>query len=251
MYCHKRNHWAKVCLKKKKDKRPKPKTIHSVDGAEEEEELSVYIDTITSGKDQPDTAYANVVTNTGDQIRFKLDTGAQANVILSSLYTRLKEKPPLGPSTSKLFGYSGKQLIVKGSITLDCSYKGHTYTVAFHILDTSSSSQPILGQQACLQLKIIKMVLSVDSNTPMTRDSVIKDYSQLFTGLGELEGEVTICLKEGATPVVHPARRVPHAIKGKLKEELDKMEETGVTEKVTIPMDWVNLIMVEKSNGKL
>ena len=158
MYCHKQNHWAKVCLKKK-DKRPKPKTIHSVDGAEEEEELSVYIDTITSGKDQPDTAYANVVTYARDQIRFKLDTGAQANVIPlltpynltpckvipSSLYTRLKEKPPLRPSISKLFGYSGKQLIVKGSITLDCSYKSHTYTGAFHIVDTSSSSQPMLG----------------------------------------------------------------------------------------------------------
>ena len=95
------------------------------------------------------------------------------------------------------------------------------------------------------------MVLSVDSNTPMTRDSVIKDYSQLFTGLGDLEDEVTIYLQEGATPVVHPARRVPHANRAKLKEELDKMEETGVIEKVTIPMDWVNLIMVEKSNGKL
>ena len=42
---------------KKKDKRPKPKKVHSVDGAEEEDKPSVYIDTITSGKDQPDTAY--------------------------------------------------------------------------------------------------------------------------------------------------------------------------------------------------
>lgn len=39
------------------------------------------------------------------------------------------------------------------------------------------------------------MILSVDSNTPMTRDSILKDYSQLFTGLGELEDEVTIYLK--------------------------------------------------------
>ena len=74
LYCHKRNHWAKVCLMRKKDERPKPKTVHSVDGAEEEDEPSVYTDTITDGKDQPDTTYANMMTNTGDQIRFKLDT---------------------------------------------------------------------------------------------------------------------------------------------------------------------------------
>ena len=36
---------------KKKDKRPKPETVHSVDEAEEEDEPSVYIDTITGGKD--------------------------------------------------------------------------------------------------------------------------------------------------------------------------------------------------------
>ena len=52
-------------------------------------------------------------------------------------------------------------------------------------------------------------------------------------------------------PVVHPASYVPHAVISKLKEELDKMEETGVIKKVTIPMDWVNsLVAVEKPNSK-
>ena len=74
----------------------------------------------------------------------------------------------------------------------------------------------------------------------MTRDSVITEYSQLFTGLGELDGEVTLHLKLDATPVVRPARRVPHTIRGRLKEELDKMESTGVIQRVTTPTDWVN-----------
>ena len=122
-----------------KDGRPKPKTVHSIDRAEEDEP-SVYVDTITGGKDQPDTAYANVAASSGDQIRFKLDTGAQANVTPSSLYARLMKTHPLRPSISKLFGYSAKQLTVKGSITWDCSYKGHTYTGTFHIVDTDSDS---------------------------------------------------------------------------------------------------------------
>ena len=103
LYYHKRNHWAKLCPTKKKHKRPKPKTVHSVDGAAEEEEPSVYTDTITGGKDQPDTAYTNVVTNTGHQIRFQLDMGAQANVIPLSLYTRRRRSHPSGqapPSSS-------------------------------------------------------------------------------------------------------------------------------------------------------
>ena len=67
-----------------------------------------------------------------------------------------------------------------------------------------------------------------------------------------MKGKITRHLKENATPVVHPPRRVPHAIKQRLKEELDKMENTGVIDKVTTPTDWVNsLVVVEKENGKL
>ena len=71
------------------------------------------------GQWQPDTAYANVAVSTGDTVRFKLDTGAQVNIMPSSVYTRLRQKIPLQPSTSKLFGYTGKQLTVHGSITPD------------------------------------------------------------------------------------------------------------------------------------
>ena len=67
-----------------------------------------------------------------------------------------------------------------------------------------------------------------------------------------LEDKITRHLKENATPVVQPPSRVPHAIKQRLKEELDKMENTGVIDKVTTPTDWVNsLVVVEKENGKL
>ena len=63
---------------------------------------------------------------------------------------------------------------------------------------------------------------------------------------------MTLHLQPDATPVVHPARCVPHAIRGRLKEELDKMESTGVIQRVTTPTDWVNWpVVVEKPNGKL
>ena len=189
----------------KKDFRSK--AIHTVGEEDDDDDIPIFIDAITKGNDSSDTAYANIAVSTGDTVRFKLDSGAQANIIPSSVYTRLRqiEKVPLQPSTSKYFGYTGKQLIVQGSITLDCSYKGHTYRGVFHIVEPPTSSQPILGLKACLQLELMKLIMSIDSSTPMTRDSVFREYSQLFTGLGELEGEVTLHLLPDATPVVHPA----------------------------------------------
>ena len=53
-------------------------------------------------------------------------------------------------------------------------------------------------------------------------------------------------------PVVHPARRVPFALKENLKFELNRMVSLGVIEKVDKPTDWVNsIVIVEKSNGDI
>lgn len=97
-----------------------------------------------------------------------------------------------------------------------------------------------------------QMILSVDSNTPMTRDSILKDYSQLFTGLGELEDEVTIYLKEGAVPIVHPARCVPHTIRNKPKEGIGQDGRNSSHGKGHHSNRLGNsLVVVEKANSKL
>lgn len=254
-FCHKLNHWASVCLAKRQQFQPK-KAIHIVE--EEEENVSLFIAAITDGKDQPNAAFANIWTSTGDTLRFKIDPGAQANIIPLDVYKQMSNPPLLQPSRHKIIGYTGQLLDLAGYIRLDTKYKGQEYSGIFHIARTathSTRSQPILGLQACTgtQLNIIRLILSVSNpSTPMTKASILNEYGELFSGLGELEGEVTLHLKPGATPVVHPTRRVPHAIKDRLKEELARMETMGIIERVSQPTDWVNsLVVVEKPIGKL
>ena len=214
--------------------------------------------TIANGVKHPDTAFSVITTSTGKTSVSKL-TLVHRSTSYPHLYMRkMREAPPLRPSSSKIFSYSGQRLPVTGDITMECQYKECSYTGVFHV-DTPPASQPILGLPACLQLKVFQLFSAVDSDSSLpqndsllTKNSVIEEYEHLFSGLGDLEGEITLHLKENATPVVHPPRRVPHAIKQRLTEELDKMENTGVIDKVTTPTDWVNsLVVVEKENGKL
>lgn len=78
---------------------------------------------------------------------------------------------------------------------------------------------------------------------------ILKEYTDVFDGLGCLPDEHTIKTDPTVTPVVRPPRRVPLAFKGKIKEELQRMEEAGVVVRLTDPTDWVNsMVTVMKPN---
>ena len=142
--------------------RSKPKAVYSINN---DDDPPLFIDAITNNGKHPDTAFAVITTNTGKDIRFKTDTGSQVNVLPASVYEKIREAPPLRPSSSKIFSYSGQRLPATGDITMECQYKECSYTGVVHVVDTPPALQPILGLPACLQLKVIQLVLSVDSDS--------------------------------------------------------------------------------------
>ena len=80
----------------------------------------------------------------------------------------------------------------------------------------------------------------------------MKIYPNVFKGLGKLEPEHHIEIKEDSTPVIHASRKIPATLREKVKKEIDEMEKAGVIVKVDEPSDWVNsLVVVEKPDGNL
>ena len=53
------------------------------------------------------------------------------------------------------------------------------------------------------------------------------------------------------TPVIHPPRKVPLALRDKLSQELTRMESEGILAKVTEPTQWVISLVVAETNNKL
>ena len=49
-------------------------------------------------------------------------------------------------------------------------------------------------------------------------------------------------------PVVQPLRKIPETLRSKLKDELEKMEQSGVISKVNEPTPWVNSSVAMKNN---
>lgn len=178
----------------------------------------------------------------GTPVRFKIDTGSQANIIPVRQLQTFQCQPVINKSTTKLTSYSGEKLFVKGQYTLNC--QGHV--LQFFVVDTDQD--PVLSFRASQDLGIIKVVLNVNRSA----ESYIKQYPTVFEGLGCLSKPYDIQLDPSVQPVVTPLRNQPAALRNRLKATLDKMEKMRVIKKVDQPTKWVNsLVVVEKPKTKL
>lgn len=281
--CKKWNHFAKVCRSSKYNVNLSNSKVYGVNTHEPEQsdpdsDPEFFVDSIHSNIKNGQAFIKFMVGPHSSPVKFKLDTGSQANIIPEHVYDKLGLCGVLQIPKRKLSAYNGGTLHTLGVCRLSCTYKNKTHNIEFYIVDTTNT--PILGLQTCLDLALIKLVYSVDtscieqiesdktnvesqssvlthekaslsdsSSQFLDKPSVLKQYSPVFKGIGLFPGECKIQLDPNAVPVVHPPRRVPFALRDKLKQELDRMEKANIIAKVSTPTEWVNsLVVVEKSN---
>lgn len=246
--CDKWNHFAKVCRSKVR------KTVHTVSDNEPNkhtDDEDMFIDAVTQQNDCKDKqqVFAEILVGPNKSaVRFKLDTGASTNVIPTAIFRKLGIQHTLQPSSRPLYGYGGEQLAVKGKCNVEGRYKETKLPLRVHVVETNAP--PVLGLKACLDFKLIKLIMSI-SNTPDM--SVMEEFSDVFKGIGLFPGECTIHIEPNAAPVIHPPRRVPIALRDRLRDELKNMENQQIITKVTEPTEWVNsMVATEKlRTGKL
>ena len=69
----------------------------------------------------------------------------------------------------------------------------------------------------------------------LTKDKLTKSGTNVFKGLGSLDGDYHMQISCSVAPVVHLPRKAPFALKERLKAELDRMETIGAITKVAEP----------------
>ena len=178
-------------------------------------------------------------------VSMKLDTGAQCNVLPLHIYNQISDRP-LKPSKSRLVSYSGHKLNTVGKVTLLVSTKNKYVPIEFEIVKDKST--PLFGLKACLELNLISRLFSLNCENTSSEE-ILENYRDVFEGLGCLPTEYRIRLEKDAKPIINPPRKIPYALRNKVKNELDRLEKMRVIQKVTEPTEWVNsLVVVEKPN---
>jgi len=268
--CNGLNHFAKMCFSKDMKRENK---VHVVEEADDSDSLSdsFYVNMVSEENINQDAAtcvtredsvkfssskwIVPLVVN-GTIVPFKLDTGAKANLINIRDVKALKEKPLIKKRTVPLKAYNGQSIETQGVCRLTLQVKGKMQSLMFVVVPNGHES--LLGDKACEDLHLVKRVYQVNRETVVLQTvcddvtDIVKQFPDVFEGQGTLPFTYKIQLKDDATPVIHAPRRVPAPLRDLLKQELDRMTQSGVIQRIEQPTDWVNSITcVKKPNGEL
>lgn len=181
-------------------------------------------------------------------ISFKLDTGSDVNVIPLKIYSKLNIKNnKLSDCNMTLKAYGGSEIKPLGIKHLEVKFGDNVSSELFVIVDNDTT--PILGLAACVHFGLINRVHTISKDD---RVGFINNNGDVFDGLGKFPDMVDIVLKSNVDPVSRPPRRIPLAIKPKVKTALENLTRLQIIEPTTEPSDWIsNLVVVEKPNGSL
>lgn len=86
-------------------------------------------------------------------IEFKVDTGAEIDVLPLSVYHRLDLRSELVPTDITLRAFGGQQIVPMGMCTLNCSYRNVSIKVKFAVVDFNMF--PLLGLATCRSFGLV------------------------------------------------------------------------------------------------
>ncbi|XP_067045999.1 uncharacterized protein [Acropora muricata] len=159
----------------------------------------LFIGTVTSVK--TDSAWFSTVTVGGLSDKFKLDPGAEANVLPLSVYSELQTKSSLMDTSVVLSSYGDFKIKPAGKVTLVYEAQGLKESLSFFV--AAVNSKPILGLSACSKLNLVKRVERI-SQAPCTKKEIVDNFDDVFSGLGCTKGKDHIELDDSVQPVIHP-----------------------------------------------
>lgn len=241
--CKKYGHFAKMCYNRNncailQDNQDSLSETSSV-----ESNKNICIDTIWSVNSVLKDWLVNVEINKL-KIKFKIDTGAQVNILNYEIVKQLGLN--IRKSIVNLRNFDGSLINVEGITQCKLKYNSKQYDKEFYIVKFKTPC--ILGYQSAVDMGLIKIVNQIESETSYDTKNIMKMYKDLFQGLGVIDYVYKIKLSDNCVPIAERPRRIPFVLQSKVKNELDKMEKMGVIRKVTEPTEWVNSMVITKKS---
>lgn len=248
--CNSLNHFSSACKKEKTRYRNVNEVCNDDNFSETSGDGPFALDSVKCQVNSVDTEWRETVIINNKEVSLKIDTGAEVNVLPFKVFNDVKINETIDFTKRKLTSYTGHNLKVVGVSKLKCNVKNKSENLEFYIVDQESSA--LLGIEACEQLGFVNrnVLVNVDS---VHGKNFVEEFNDVFSGkMGKLPYEYKIKLDANAEPKISAARVIPHSLKLKVKNEINKMVNHGILEKVVEPTDWVHpIVVVQKPNNQI
>jgi hypothetical protein len=194
-------------------------------------------------------------------VKFRIDTQAECSVLSLSSYNRMKHQlPALEPSRTMIMNFGNGTVKPLGVTYIDVVVKGQVYNVRCEIVADvpnllSSHDSLVMGLISKADVNAVSNVQWPESVLKCKSQStvdILREYSDVFSGLGKVPGEVTLKVNPDVTPVAHPPRPVPVALRDKVQAKLQEMVDDDIIERVPVgtPTPWCSAMHVVMKKDK-
>ncbi|UYV79920.1 hypothetical protein LAZ67_18001091 [Cordylochernes scorpioides] len=246
--CSKTGHFANCCP----DKQAKTAEVKAVSELDEEIgfllEVSAVEDSSNLDDDEGECRrrwIAEIQVN-GKKVKFKLDSQADVTCVPLCLFKKIMGQQRLVKSDINLRAAEFSELQTVGMFI--STLRNGSYEIKEKIYVIRRLSEPLLSRRACELLNLARRIEVV-----ATRINPIKEFPEVFEGLGQIGNPYEIKLKPGAKPyAVHTPRRVPIPLMEKLKTRLEELEKAGIIAQVNVATEWcAPTVIAGKPNGDI
>ncbi|XP_021354167.1 uncharacterized protein K02A2.6-like [Mizuhopecten yessoensis] len=189
--------------------------------------------------------------------KMELDTGSAVSVVTEKVYVeqlngKLKD---LSDTQVYLKTYSGEKLRPRGIVNVRVEYEGQKKTLKLYVVPKGGTS--LFGRdwlrEITLKWPAIKAIRAPNISTKTRLDGILARYQAVFNDdWGTLKNmKAKLNVKPDSHPKFCKARSAPYAIKPKVSDELDRLEEAGVLTKVR-HSEWATpIVPVMKRDGSV
>ena len=136
-----------------------------------------------------------------------------------------------------------------GQFEGELTHQGKTTKQNIYVMKGLRSN--LLGFPAIMSLELMARVGEAVVNTEKV--DIVARYPKLFQGLGNLGEPYDIQLKPDPQPhALFTACNIPLPLRGKVQQELDRMESLGIISRVDAPTSWCEgMVVASKKNGDI
>ncbi|XP_055612508.1 uncharacterized protein K02A2.6-like [Uranotaenia lowii] len=278
--CKGKNHYEKVCSKRQSSSYKKPKKVKEIikenSASESEDESSNHtssesdeeyvIGKIVDNSESGGSVSADLALKFGSvwkSVKCELDTGASTSLVGQQCLAKLsgQSNPSLFPSRYRLQSFGGNPIKVLGEVKIPCRRRNKKYKLVLQVVEGDHC--PLLSAKACRILGFVRFCKEVSFIAPKSTDTsrnllnvyrvqasrIIEAHNDIFNGYGKLAGTVSLEVDRSIAPSIQPPRRVPIAMRDKLKKELESLEKDGLIVKELKHTEWVsNIVIVQRGS---